>query len=358
MAPVMYLLQQDREPYHLFDLSQHGSLTGRILNDFDLHPIITRLDPRNRSVETYLQAGRWLAYGFGQALFGRHTIRQRYFLGQDGIVLVHGDTLSTLLGIYLARAAGLKTAMIEAGLSSHNLLDPFPEEWIRRHACKKVDYLFAPNSSAEDWLRARKLNSSITNTGYNTGKDALNLITHLNLRNIMAHEVPLSFGVVTLHRLETLSNSKRLRRTIQHVLNLAEKLGPLRFYMHPPTINALNKNKLLQEVQASKYIEVHELASYPDFVSTLARASYILTDGGSIQEEASFLNKPCLVLRNRTERSEGLDHNVILTTWDVPTDLQKLLNIKNSHLTSEEPSTNLNASKIILEILKNFRARP
>jgi len=353
MAPIMHLLQLEGEPYHLLDLSQHGSLTGKILADFDLAPIITRIGKKGRSVTTYSQAVTWLATGFIHVCFKRNAAYEQLFLKQDGVALIHGDTLSTLLGLYLARAAGLKIALVEAGLSSGNLIDPFPEEWIRRHVGKRVDYLFPPDIVSETWLRKRNLKGHIINTEYNTGRDSLNLMRNREHRHATtAHD---GYGIVTLHRLETLSNRRRLKRVINHILELAQILGKLRFYMHPPTENALRKAGLMQTLKGSANVHVFELAPYPEFVSALSRARFVLTDGGSIQEESFYLRKPCLILRNRTERNEGIGKNALLSTWDPGLDASHLQSAEQEEQSHESRNADLIASRTILDALQEFR---
>src|SRR3989344_444111 len=356
MAPVMRLLEDDGEIYHLLDLSQHGSLTGKILSDFDLKPVVTSLRKTNQSVTTYTQAVGWFIHGLWQSVVHRRHLRERLFLGQDGVVLLHGDTLSTLLGLYLAKAAGLKIALVEAGLSSGKLLDPFPEEWIRRHTGKKVDFLFPPDETSESWLRKRNFRCHIINTGYNTGRDSLSLIVEKHPSSAGRSETDAAFGVVTVHRLETLTNKRRLSPAIRHILALARKLGPIRFYIHPPTENALKRSGLMDEVKSSAHLELHGLEPYPHFIQSLMAARFILTDGGSIQEEASYLKKPCLILRNRTERIEGLGKNAILGTWDVETDAAFLKKKMSEIVEQSGEASAMHASHVILEALDDFRS--
>jgi len=356
MAPLMSLLEKEGENYHLLDLSQHGSLTGKILKDFNLRPVTTSLTKTNQSVTTYFQAVTWFTRGLWKIAIHRRKLRDRLFLGQDGVVLLHGDTLSTLLGLYLAKAAGLKTALVEAGLSSGNLLDPFPEEWVRRHTGKKVNFLFPPDDVSESWLRQQHFHCDIINTKYNTGRDALFLITENQAISADSRsEAKGAYGMVTLHRLETLSSRRRLTRAIRHILALAKKLGPIRFYMHPPTENALKRSGLIRDVESSNNIEIHGLEPYPLFIQSLMTSQFILTDGGSIQEEASYLNKPCLILRNSTERPEGLGKNAILATWDVDTDTSFLCGLIGSSSKKNEIKPSMVASRIILQALNEFR---
>lgn len=352
MAPIMHLLQQSGEPYHLLDLSQHGNLTGKILEDFSLTPVITRLGRANVSVTTYSQALAWFSGGVWLALTGKKKLRERLFLDADGIVLLHGDTLSTLLGMYLAKTAHLTTGLVEAGLSSGSYLNPFPEEWIRRYVSKRMDFLFPPDGRSAEWLRKKNMKGRIVPTGYNTGRDAMQLIA-AKAPPATDRNTP-RYGVATLHRLETISSGRRLRRAIRHIISLAQALGQIKFYMHPPTERSLARSGLMSELAAASNIEILPLQPYPVFVCSLKQADFILTDGGSIQEEASYLNKPCIILRTATERREGIGQNAALTTWTTEGDAG-FLQLARTKPDAPAGTADLTASRTILESLHEFR---
>jgi UDP-N-acetylglucosamine 2-epimerase len=111
----------------------------------------------------------------------------------------------------------------------------------------------------------------------------------------------------------------------------------------------------MKEIERSDHIELHELEPYPQFISSLMKARFILTDGGSIQEEASYLMKPCLILRNRTERIDGVGDNAILASWDAGADaafLRKKIDELSQPRTGE---SEMYASRVILKSLDEFR---
>jgi UDP-N-acetylglucosamine 2-epimerase (non-hydrolysing) len=349
MAPICRLLEHNGWPYRILDLGQHGSITPGIMRDFELNPDLVYVLPGGSTVATYSQAIHWVS-----ALAARIRSSKRKLTGEllkqpAGYALIHGDTLSTLLGMHLAKRLGLPVGLVEAGLSSGRLFDPFPEEIIRRHVEKRADVLFAPDQKSAERLQGRGLTGVIVNTGYNTGRDALLTIAE------MYADVPnqsQDFSTVfTLHRAETLSNRSRLRAVIEHVMQLAPIIGPIRFYLHEPTQRALVSAKLMDKLEASSCFELHPLASYPEFTAALMRAKYILTDGGSVQEEASYLNKPCLILRRRTERSHGLGTTAMLTSMNVASDLDFLRKDPAVPLDAAAQMPTLEASKRIIDTL-------
>ena len=320
MAPLMHLLEAERRSYHLLDLGQHTDTTRRILEDFALAPSITRLRAGGGNVENYLQAIRWLSAGGTRLLQPRARLLQTCFRGETGVSLIHGDTVSTWLGLHLSRRAGLPVGLVEAGLSSGSLLDPFPEELIRRHAEQRADLLFAPDPQAATRLRGLGLRGEVHDTGYNTGRDALALV----VRKYGLATPPADAGrysVLTLHRLETLSRRSLLSKAMGYAMELAQHIGPVRFYVHGPTRLALARAGLLETLQRHPDFTLGPLLPYPDFVHQILHCRYLLTDGGSIQEEASYIGKPCLILRQRTERQNGIGRNVRLASYEAQSDL-------------------------------------
>jgi UDP-N-acetylglucosamine 2-epimerase len=132
------------------------------------------------------------------------------------------------------------------------------------------------------------------------------------------------YSVMTLHRLETLSRGALLKRIVNYAEELAARIGPVRFYLHGPTHAALLRNGLLETLEKHPAFTVAPLLPYPQFVHQLLHCRYLLTDGGSIQEEASYLEKPCLILRRRTERDNGLGRNARLASYIADDDVRFL----------------------------------
>ena len=346
MAPLMYLLEKRLIPYHLLDLSQHGTLSGNIMEDFGLAPpSVKQLKDSQTLIKTYWQAVTWFFGSLRYLLKPRRRVLQELFAGKKGIALIHGDTLSTLLGLYLARAAGLKTGLVEAGLTSDRLFNPFPEEFIRRYVEKRVDYLFAPGDEASAHLRRRYAKShQIINTHYNTGKDALQLMLSLHPGHIGFQG---EYIVITVHRLETIRSRQKLARIVEYIESIASRGVNIQFYMHPPTEDALKRFRMMDKLSAIQGLHIRPLLPYREFAHVLANAKFIITDGGSIQEEASYLAKPCVILRSTTERPHGLRVSAILTTWDAKKDIDFLH--QERIINENEEQETMKAASIILD---------
>lgn len=346
MAPLAFLMDQERVPYRILDLSQHGALTGQIVADFGLKPDIRYLHPTGANVSSYAAAVGWVARCAARLARPASRLRAELMIDdRPSVALVHGDTLSTLLGMCLAKRLGLETGLVEAGLTSGRLLSPFPEEAIRRQVEARVGFLFAAGEAAVIGLERRGLRGKIVDTGYNTGRDAFLLMA--DRIDPTDHEAIEPHTVLTLHRTEVLTRKRRLATMIDHVLTLADHLPPIRFFAHEPTLRALDRAGLAEKVRRHPRIRMMSLASYPDFVRALVLARFVLTDGGSIQEEASYLGKPCLVLRRETERHHGLGTTARLTALNAYEDLAFLESVPvQEHKPTIRPA--LEASRAVL----------
>lgn len=347
MAPIAYALEDRGWPYRILDLGQHGTITPGILVDFALNAEVVHIMPRGKTVSSYGHAALWTMLAMSKLGLSRKTLRDRYIQHPAGCALIHGDTLSTLLGLYFARRMGLRTGLVEAGLTSYRLFEPFPEELIRRHVENRVDMLFTPDDAGAMHLRRRGVRGVVVSTGYNTGRDALQLMAARSTGPLP--EAPPT--VMTLHRAETLASNSRLSRVIDHVISLSEHIGPIRFYLHHPTRRALQRARLFQRIESNPSFQIKPLASYPEFMRMLATCRFVLTDGGSIQEEAAYLGKPCLILRRTTERSDGIGLNAQLATMNVTTDLRFLLSTKTPGGRQDDASPQLSATNIILDTI-------
>ena len=349
MAPIARLLEERGWPYRVLDLGQHGSITPGIVRDFGLQPDQIHVIPWDSTVASYGQALRWAGALVARIASPRKRLTRDLLMRPAGHALIHGDTLSTLFGLHLARRLGLRVGLVEAGLSSGNCLDPFPEEMIRRHVEKRADFLFAPDHASADCLKERGLKGKVINTEYNTGRDALLLIASLHAEK--TRSVPTFRTVLTLHRAETISHMGRLCSIMNHVIGLAPNIGPIRFYLHEPTRRALVRGRLMKQLQDSEHFQLCPLGSYPEFTGDLVRAKYILTDGGSIQEEASYINKRCLILRRRTERGHGLGETAMLASMNIESDLQFLLDDERTANRDSQWVATLKAPARILQAL-------
>lgn len=237
--------------------------------------------------------------------------------GTKSIVLVHGDTLTTVVGAYLGRTLGLPVAHVEAGLRSGSWKSPFPEELDRRFAAKIARIHFAPNDLAEQNLRNEHTKGIILNTAFNTAKDAIEQSDKFVSKNYAELQLPAHYCLVLLHRTELLESKDSFEAILKTLRTHADKGNPVVFTMHTTTAERIRSYGFSHYLEDSNYIRVIQKQPYFDFMAIVKQADYIVTDGGGLQEDSFFLGIPVIVHRERTERQEGIGTNALLSKMDV-----------------------------------------
>lgn len=305
MAPIMRALLDSGLKYNFIHTGQHHETISDILTDFKL-PDVDFYIKKNTDVTRKSQVPKWLTLCEKKTRKSSSCWKGK--VGPNNIVLVHGDTLSTIVGALAAKRVGMHCAHIESGLRSWSYLSPFPEELIRVLVFRMADILFCPDETALN--NVRHLNKEIINTRGNTMIDATRYASQLSNNSVKE-----KFGVVSLHRYENIFNESRLKWLVNKIIEISHD-RKLVFVMHPPTEERLRETGLLSQITESSNIEITPRMGYVRFVKLLSSAEFLVTDGGSNQEESSYLGLPCLVMRRTTERLEGVGDNVILSNYD------------------------------------------
>lgn len=305
-SPLIRLMDEQGVAYRLIDSGQHAALTRGLRRELGVrepdHVLGGAAD-----ITTVPQAVRWSA-GLATRLGNAGRLRQEVFGGHGGICVVHGDTPSTFLSVLMARRAGLTTAHLEAGLRSRSLLHPFPEELIRLAVMRWSQLLFAPDDVAVANLARLRLTGEVVPVGGNSVVEALR-------RALPELPAPGSGpAVVTMHRVENLRNRARTDALVELVLQ-AVRTQPVRFVVHGPTAETFARRGIDARLRAAG-VDVVPLLPHRDFTAAIAAAPWVITDGGSVQEEGALLGVPMLLWRQRTERPDGLDANVVLSGFD------------------------------------------
>lgn len=228
------------------------------------------------------------------------------------IWVVHGDTLSTLLAsIWAKRLSGI-IAHIEAGLRSKTIFRPFPEEINRRIVSRMATIHFPQDEIARDNLISQSVKGGVILTSGNTLYDALEVLSESNWGEPLP-KAP--FVIANIHRNENLGNTDRWE-CILETLCLAAQAQPVYLVMHPPT-----EFKLKMDLQAQQRLTKAGVITLPRvtfrrFIQLIHKSRYVISDGGSNQEECAYLGKPCLILREESERVEGLTTSCRLSKFD------------------------------------------
>jgi UDP-N-acetylglucosamine 2-epimerase (non-hydrolysing) len=344
MAPVMSLLQKQHIEYNFIFSGQHKETIDDLRKNFGVKaPDFILYE--GKDITTVLQMLVWSV----RLIIKSFSQRKRLWKGdKNGIVLNHGDTFSTLIGTVLAKISGQKSAHIESGLRSFNLLHPFPEELTRILVFRMSDYYFCPGSWAVSNLT--RYGGHKINTEANTLSDALRQIVRLPAPQSL--EIPEDkYAVVTLHRFENLFKSSQLENIVTLLEEVANRI-PLLFILHKPTEQKLVQFGLMERLVSNSRIELRPRYDYASFIHLIKSASFVISDGGSNQEECAYLGKPCLLFRNATERKEGLGENVVLSKFSRELVLDFVENYKSFE--RSETVFKQSPSGIIVDAIRKF----
>jgi UDP-N-acetylglucosamine 2-epimerase (non-hydrolysing) len=253
------------------------------------------------TIRSPFQTLRWIVACLSWILTNRGRLKKR--LGKDSILIVHGDTLTTVLGALFAKILRLPSAHVEAGLRSGNWRHPFPEELDRIIAGALVSIHYAPTQESVKNLHGKP------NVIYTYGNTVLDSVLDVEAENSKNQE---KFGICLLHRFEFLGNPELVRETLE--LIAYKSTIPVRLYLDDyaggimgSTIDAISSNKL----QPQKKL------AYNQFILTLRQAEFVFTDSGGIQAECALLGIPTLIHRKATEQHDGVGENILLSGWDM-----------------------------------------
>jgi UDP-N-acetylglucosamine 2-epimerase (non-hydrolysing) len=222
-------------------------------------------------------------------------------------VLVHGDTLTTFAVAWTAFLEGISVGHVEAGLRSHDLYNPFPEEANRRLTDALTDLAFAPTPLARENLVAEGKNPERILVTGQTGIDAIQYASAKSelpedLRTIKGEVV-----TVTLHRRE---NWPLLRELAEKLKELAGE-NTEKTFIFPVHLNPVVREAVIPILEKVRNFCLLEPLGYGQMAALLARSTLIITDSGGLQEEGAALNVPVAVVRNVTERPEGVNSGIL-----------------------------------------------
>jgi UDP-N-acetylglucosamine 2-epimerase (non-hydrolysing) len=225
-----------------------------------------------------------------------HKMRQFLETVKPSIVLIYGDTNSSLAGAQAAKQVGCRIVHIEAGLRCFDML--VPEEKARMEIDSISDFLFPPTELAETFLRYERIEDNVFTTG-NLIVDVCKRLSRVADTPSDNQNVPSDYLLLTMHRQENVDNPERLQMLCKHLAGIKHKIV---FPIHPRTKNNLSKFG----ISLPQNVITVEPAGYIEFLRLLKNCRAVLTDSGGVQEEAVVLGRPCITLRHVSERWETL----------------------------------------------------
>lgn len=276
------------------------------------------------------------------------------------LVLVHGDTTTTLCGSLAAFYNKVKLGHVEAGLRTNNKYSPFPEEINRKITGVLADMHFAPTAiSKENLIREGIDESKIFITG-NTAIDALKTTISSDYSNDLLQKIgDNKIILLTAHRRENIGeNMENMFNAIKRIINEFEDVEVIYPVHLNPKVKETAK-KILDDNHRIHLIEPLEVIDFHNFIN---KSYIVLTDSGGVQEEAPHLGKPVLVLRDTTERPEGIIAGTLklagISEENIYNSIKELLTneeIYNYMSKASNPYGDGNSSKKIVDlILKDF----
>lgn len=298
MAPLVKELEKTPEIESIVCVTaQHREMLDQVLEIFDLHPQYDL---------NIMQSRQTLAGITTRALTGLEEVMGKE---KPDIVLVHGDTSTTFAGALAAYYNQVKVGHVEAGLRTYDKYQPFPEEMNRRLTGALTDLHFAPTPLAKEHLLKE-----------NIGEDGI-FITGNTVIDALAHTIEegYTFTVEELNQID-FKNKRVIAMTAHRRENLGEPLRNIcravkrlvEEYPDVEVVYAVHKNPAVVEpvheiLGGNDRIHLTDPLDLKDMHNLMCRSFFVMTDSGGLQEEVPSMGKPVLVLRNVTERPEGVE---------------------------------------------------
>lgn len=341
MAPLVKEFQKYHDQFETIVCvtGQHREMLDQVLHIFDITPDFD-LNIMKQGQDLYDVTSRVL-------LGMRNVLRET----QPDIVLVHGDTTTSTAAALAAFYQQIPVGHVEAGLRTHNIYSPWPEEMNRQITGRIATYHFAPTPLSKQNLLAENVKlKQITVTG-NTVIDALYMVVD-KIKSDKTLDKELEYALLHAgYEISRLSNGKKMVLITGHrrenfgdgfvsmckaIQTLTQKYPEVDF-VYPMHLNP-NVRKPIHEVFGENLSDLGNMffiepLEYLSFVYLMEKSNIVLTDSGGIQEEAPGLGKPVLVMRDTTERPEAVDAGTVKL---VGTDYEKIINEVSTLLDNKE----------------------
>lgn len=306
MAPVVKALAADP----VFDAkvcvtAQHRQMLDQVLEIFDIQPDFDL---------NLMRPGQDLSDITSNVLLGMREVYKEWL---PDVILVHGDTTTTLAASLSAYYAKVKVGHVEAGLRTHNKYSPWPEEMNRRITGATADIHFAPTEKARANLLAEGITADAIHVTGNTVIDALlDVVDRVRTDAALKSRIATEFDfldpskrliLVTGHRRENFGSG--FENICQALAQLAERDDVQILY--PVHLNPNVQEPVRRILGRVPNIKLIAPQDYLPFVYLMDRSTLLITDSGGVQEEAPSLGKPVLVMRDTTERPEAVDAGTV-----------------------------------------------
>lgn len=326
LAPVVKELQKKEKEFEVTVCStgQHREMLDQVLTFFDIKP----------DFELAVMAPSQTLFHVTTAILNK--IEPVIEKVKPDVILVQGDTTTAFVGALAGYYNQINVGHVEAGLRSGNIYSPFPEEVNRLLVSKIAKYHFAPTDlSTRALLKEGVPSDNIYKTG-NTVTDAILMAKDIVVKNDKT--IKTKFSSVNFSKKVVLATTHRRESFGEGMENICKAIREVASRSDVEIVFPVHLNPNVQKVVRSileglSNIHLFEPFDYPDMVWIMNKATIILTDSGGVQEEAPTLGKPVLVMREVTERTEGIDAGTALL---VGTDKALIIEKANALLDNED----------------------
>ena len=345
MAPLVKELESRKEIKSIVCVTaQHREMLDQVLNIFKIKPDYDL---------NIMKQGQSLSEITSRVLLGLEEVIKKE---EPNIILVHGDTTTTFAGALAAFYNKVDIGHVEAGLRTYDKYSPFPEEANRIMVDRITDMYFAPTEVSKNNLLKENIEESKIYVTGNTAIDAMKYTISDNYENSIFDWVGDSkLILLTAHRRENLGEPMyNIFKAVKRLVNDNKDIKVI----YPIHLNPLVRkiaNEVFEDNDRIKLIEPIEVVDFHNFIN---KSYFILTDSGGIQEEAPSLGKPVLVLRDTTERPEGITAGTLKLVGtnedDIYNEATILLNNKSEYdkmSKASNPYGDGNTSKYIVDAI-------
>lgn len=326
MAPLVKVLQQDTEHFEtkVCVTAQHRQMLDQVLEVFGIVPEYDL---------NIMAPGQDLYDITSKVLLGLRDVLKDF---APDVVLVHGDTTTSMAAGLAAFYQQIKVGHVEAGLRTYDMLSPWPEEMNRQVTDRLCHYYFAPTRQSEENLLRENINKSRIFVTGNTVIDALLMVVDIIGRSPVKqqelHEILKGKGYAVTDREYILVTGHRRENFGEGFLHICKAIKEIAFQhsemdiVYPVHLNPNVQRPVYELLSGLSNVYLIDPLDYLPFIYAMQHSKLLLTDSGGVQEEAPSLGKPVLVMRDTTERPEavtagtvklvGTDCNAIISNVD------------------------------------------
>jgi UDP-N-acetylglucosamine 2-epimerase (non-hydrolysing) len=343
--PVINTVDDQMFNIYLYNTCQHEDITKQQIKSISNKFTHIKLLKNQISAKNIYQILSWFIKAIAACLNKKVKLNKT----ESSLCIIHGNTLSTVIGVFWGKLNKIKILHIEGGYRSFNWLKPFPEELIRYWVSKSSDYVICFDGESEENLKAMKIKGEIIRISRNTIFDTIPQQLEVDKGN--------SKLVISVHRNENVYSTKVLGDLVNLIIELRKNyFKNVIWYVHKHTKSNLIKKNFLNKLTANNIL-IKPLLEHNLFIKELHMANCVLTDGESVLEECSIIGVPTYALLNSLENESANAKNILVSKYLHKENLSFFKNIENFRENKENKefsSPSVEISEVISKMKLKF----